>query len=77
MDLLTTLTVFSKGGIELNPVVRSLMPWTGPVLAVVVSKVFLALVVCLLSQKVWLVRFANIFYTGIVAWNISIIWRLK
>jgi hypothetical protein len=76
LDLLTTLIVFSHGGVELNPTVRALMPWTGKLWAVVISKATLVIVVLLLNRRIWLVRFGNILYTCVVAWNIWIICAL-
>ncbi len=76
MDLLTTLAVFSRGGVELNPVVRSLIPWTGKVAAVVVSKIILILLVLLLSRRRKILYLANVLYSGVVAWNLAVIFAL-
>jgi hypothetical protein len=76
MDLVTTLAVFSHGGVELNPVVRSLMPWTGRALAVLASKLILISLVLLLNRRNRILRFANILYTGVVAWNLAIVFAL-
>lgn len=77
MDLLTTWFVFLQGGVELNPVVRALIPWTGRFLAVLISKVGLVLLVLLLNRRPWILRFANLLYTCIVAWNVWILWALR
>lgn len=77
LDLLTTLAVFSRGGAELNPVVRSLMPGLGRPLAIVFSKITLVSLVLLLARRPWILRFANLLYTGIVIWNTVILWRLR
>ncbi len=77
LDLLTTLAVFSRGGVELNPVVRSLMPWMGRLLAVVVSKTILVALVLLLSRRPYVLRFANVLYTGVVLWNVIVLWAVK
>src|ERR1700722_800906 len=77
MDLLTTLAVFSHGGIELNPVVSSLMPWTGKVAAVLASKAILVSLVVMLSRRKRILYFANILYAAIVAWNLVIMFALK
>jgi hypothetical protein len=76
LDLLTTLMAFSHGGVELNPTVRALMPWTGRLLAVVISKVTVVVLVLLLNRRIWVLRFANILYTCVVAWNIWVVWIL-
>ncbi len=77
MDLLTTLAVFSHGGVELNPVVISLMPWTGRVVAVLASKAILISLVVLFSRRKRTLYFANMFYTAIVAWNLAVMLALK
>lgn len=77
LDLATTLAVFSRGGVELNPVIRFLMPWTGRLLAIVLSKVTLLSVVLLLNRRKRLLRFANVFYTAVVIWNIVMFFALS
>lgn len=77
LDLLTTWMAFSHGGMELNPIVRALMPWTGRLWAVVISKVTLVLLILLLNRRIWVLRFANILYTCVVAWNIWVGWALR
>ena len=77
MDLLTTLVAFSQGGIELNPVVRSLMPWTGRVLAVFTSKAILISLILLCSRRKRVLYLGNILYTAVVAWNLAIILALR
>jgi hypothetical protein len=77
LDLLTTVVVFSRGGFELNPVVRSLMPLMGPFFAVVVCKALLISLILVFSRRPWMLRFANVLYTGIVAWNVLILLALK
>jgi len=76
MDLITTLAAFSHGGIELNPVVNSLMPWTGRLVAVLASKAILISLLPLLSQRKRILQFANILYTIVVAWNLAIVFAL-
>lgn len=77
LDLATTLAVFSRGGVELNPVIRTLMPWTGRLLAIVLSKATLLSVILLLGRRRRLLRFANVFYTGVVVWNIVMFFALR
>ena len=76
LDLLTTLVVFSRGGVELNPVVRSLMPWTGRVLAVVTSKAILISLIVLYGGRKRIVFLGNILYAAVVAWNLAIVFAL-
>jgi len=75
-DLFTTLVVFSRGGVELNPVVRSLMPWTGRVLAVVMTKAILISLIVLCGGRKRVLYIGNILYTGVVAWNLAIVFAL-
>jgi hypothetical protein len=77
MDLLTTLLAFSRGGIELNPVVRSLIPWTGRVLAIFASKVILISLILLYSRRKRVLYLGNILYTAVVGWNLAIIIALR
>jgi hypothetical protein len=76
MDLLTTLAVFSHGGVELNPIVNSLVPWTGRGVAVLVSKAILIGLVLLLNRRKRILRFANVLYAGVVAWNLATVFVL-
>jgi hypothetical protein len=73
MDLTTTLAVFTRGGVELNPIVHSLIPWMGQVPAVLVSKAILISLGLLLSHRPSVLRFANVLYTLVVAWNLVIL----
>ena len=77
LDVLTTVAAFSRGGVELNPVVSSMMPWTGRVLAVLASKAILVSLVIPLSRRKRILYFADILYCVIVAWNLAIIFALK
>lgn len=76
LDLLTTLAAFSRGGVELNPVVRSLMPVAGKVVAVLTSKAILVVLVLLLSRRKQVLYFANFLYTAVVLWNLAIVFAL-
>jgi Domain of unknown function (DUF5658) len=77
LDLITTLAVFSRGGVELNPIIRSLMPWTGRSLAIVLSKATILAVVLLLNRRKRVLRFANVLYVAVVIWNIGMFIALK
>jgi hypothetical protein len=73
LDLLTTLLAFSHGGIELNPIVRSIIPGFGPVPGVIASKAILITLAFPLSRRKRILLFGNILYIGVVAWNIGIL----
>src|SRR5947209_17550054 len=66
LDLITTLAIFSRGGVELNPVVRSLMPWTGQLFALILSKAAVVAVVLLINRRRRILRFGNVLYTAVV-----------
>jgi hypothetical protein len=69
LDLATTLAVFSRGGSELNPIIRSLIPLTGPVLAVIVSKAFLIWLAWRFTQRTGILYVGITLYAAIVTWN--------
>ena len=77
LDLITTLAAFSHGGIELNPIVSHMMPWTGRVAAVVASKAILVSLVGLLGRRQRILYIGNILYTAIVTWNVAIVFALR
>ena len=72
LDLLATLGVFSRGGYELNPVIRGLIPFTGPVFAVVAGKALLLLLVWRFNRRTWTLYFGNVLYSAVVAWNLLV-----
>jgi hypothetical protein len=69
LDFATTMAVFAKGGYEGNPLVRSLMPFTGAVGAVLISKIALVLLTWKLSRRPWIIWTGNALYGTIVTWN--------
>ena len=76
-DVITTLVVLRLGGAELNSLVAGLMIF-GSAEGLLVSKL---IVLVLAFIAVWTLRYrvlrwANIAFTAIVAWNLSIIVRL-
>jgi hypothetical protein len=77
MDLLTTLLVFSYGGVELNPVVRSLIPGVGPTLGVIASKGILITLAFPLSRRRRALFIGNALYVVVVAWNLWTLQRLR
>ena len=76
-DVVTTLVVLRLGGAEQNVLVARLMVF-GTVEGLLASKV---IVLALALFAVWTLRYralrwANLAFTGIVLWNLSIILRL-
>ncbi len=74
LDLLTTLVGLRVGASEASPFIRTLMH-AGPTTGVVLSKV-LALGLggyCVYTKKLGLIRLANYWYGGLVAWNLIVL----
>jgi hypothetical protein len=71
MDLLTTLAFLSHGGQEMNPLVAALLHFD-PLVGLLLAKgVAVALaILCFISGRQKLVLRANIFYAGLIAWNV-------
>lgn len=76
-DLGTTMAVLRLGGVEENPLVKLFMA-LGPVEGLILAKlVTVAIGVgCFLATKHRALRLGNIVFSGIIAWNLSIIARL-
>jgi hypothetical protein len=76
-DFLTTAIVLRLGGAETNPIVRHFMT-TGPIQGLLVAKM-LALgigAICVFLRKHRAIRLTNLAFSGIVAWNVTIVARL-
>ncbi len=76
-DVITTLVATRLGGAEQNSLISHLMGF-GSLQGLLLSK---AIVLALALFAVWTLRYralrlANIAFTGIVAWNLSVIARL-
>lgn len=77
MDLTTTLVAMAMGGGEQNPLVAHLMS-IGLVPGLVISKLFVLAIAATgaLLHKERGLRIANVGFSAIVAWNVSVIARL-
>jgi hypothetical protein len=77
LDIATTLVVLAMGGRETNPIVQHFMT-VGPVAGLVISKLTVtaiaAAIVALRRNRG--LRLANVAFTGVVAWNFTIIARM-
>jgi hypothetical protein len=73
LDFTTTILVFARGGVELNPVVRQFMPLFGTVGGVLASKLLICLLVWRFSRRLWVLYAGNIIYVVVVAWNVLMI----
>jgi hypothetical protein len=74
LDLLTTLAAFHVGAFEINPLVAKLTAYFGPVGGVLCSKVIAVLLALRLRRLLWV---ANVFYAGIVIWNLIVLFALS
>jgi hypothetical protein len=67
LDLLTTLAAFHVGGLEVNPLVAHLTLLLGRLGGVVMSKAIVIIIALGVKRLLWVV---NLFYAGVVCWNI-------
>lgn len=77
LDMATTLAVLAMGGRETNPIIQHFMT-VGPVAGLIISKLAvtgIAVVGVALKRHRGL-RLANVAFTGVIAWNFTIIARL-
>ena len=70
LDLLTTLTAFHLGGLEVNPLVARLTLLFGRFGGVLMSKVIVAVIALGVKRLLWVV---NLFYVVVVCWNILVL----
>jgi hypothetical protein len=76
LDLATTLFGFSLGASELSPVVRTISLLTGPSLAVFIAKILTILAMWRMSKRSVIVNAGNVWYSGIILWNLVVISKL-
>jgi hypothetical protein len=70
LDLLTTLAAFRVGGFEVNPLVANLTILFGRVGGVVLSKAIAVLLMLGIRKRLWVV---NLFYIGVICWNVVVV----
>lgn len=70
LDLLTTLAAFHWGGLEVNPLVARMTLLFGRFGGVLMSKVIVVLIALGVKRLLWVV---NLFYAGVVCWNILVL----
>jgi len=75
LDFLTTLVGFKLGATEASPFIAKLIHVSSPALGVLASKaVGLALAgVCVATNRVRLLTWANYWYAALIVWNLSMI----
>jgi hypothetical protein len=74
LDLLTTLAAFRAGAFEINPLVAQLTVYFGRFGGVLASKMIAVLIAVGVRRLIWVV---NIFYAGVVFWNLVILLLLS
>ena len=70
LDLLTTLVAFHAGAFEVNPLVAQLTVHFGRLGGVLLSKGIAMVMALGVKRLVWVV---NLFYVGVVCWNIVVL----
>ena len=73
LDIMTTVAFLLAGVQEANPLVRSMIEWTGHPLAALASVKLAALMlgmICWRLGKIRLLQRANAFFAVLVAWNL-------
>lgn len=70
LDLLTTLAAFHMGGFEASPLVARLTERFGGFRGVLMSKLIAVVIALGVKRLLWVV---NLFYLGVVFWNIAIL----
>ncbi len=70
LDLLTTFAVFRAGGLEVNPLVAHFTVHFGRLGGVLVSKVIAVFIALGVKRLLWIV---NLFYFGVVCWNVFVL----
>jgi hypothetical protein len=73
-DFLTTMLAFHVGAFEVNPLVARLTVLFGPVGGVLASKVIAIVIALGVRKRLWIV---NVFYTGIICWNLVVLLLLS
>lgn len=77
LDLATTLAALALGGRENNPIVAHIMT-VGPVAGLLISKLAVTgiAVAGAAMRKHRGLRLANAVFTGVIAWNVTVVARL-
>lgn len=70
LDFATTMIILARGGVELNPAVRQLIPIFGPVAGVLMSKLMICFLVWRFSRRLFVLYIGNFIYALVVGWNL-------
>ena len=70
LDLLTTLAAFRAGAFEVNPLVAQLTVHFGRLGGVLASKIIAVCIALGVRRLLWVV---NLFYMGVVFWNVVVL----
>jgi len=74
LDLLATLLAFRIGGMEVNPIVAHFTVIFGRARGLLISKLIAVALAMGVRRLLWVV---NIFYAGIVFWNVIVLLTLR
>jgi len=77
LDTATTLAALALGGHENNPIIAHIMT-VGPVAGLLISKLVVTGIAAAgaAMRKYRGITWANIAFTGVVAWNVTVVARL-
>lgn len=75
LDFLTTMVGFKLGAHEVSPFIVKLIHTTSPAMGVAASKVIGLAIggLCVATNRVKLLSFANYWYAALVVWNLAMI----
>ena len=73
LDLTTTLIAFHLGAMEANPLVAHFTATFGWLRGLIISKLVAIAIAMGVKRLIWVV---NVFYTGIIFWNVVILLSL-
>lgn len=73
LDLTTTLIAFHLGAMEANPLVAHFTATFGWLRGLVISKLIAVAIAMGVRRLIWVV---NVFYAGIIVWNLVILFSL-
>jgi hypothetical protein len=75
LDFLTTMVGFKLGAHEASPFIVKLIHTTSPAMGVAASKVIGLAIggLCVATNRVKLLSFANYWYAALVVWNLAMI----
>jgi hypothetical protein len=77
LDFLTTLVGFKIGASEASPFIATLIHLSSPAVGVAASKIVGLVIagICVATNRVRMLTWANYWYAALIVWNLSMILR--